>query len=51
VFDAADAEAEAGALREAEADLAAGRIVSYEKVRRWLLSWGKADESPPPDCK
>ncbi|MGO1079457.1 hypothetical protein [Inquilinus sp. CA228] len=28
----------------------AGRVVPYEDVRRWLLSWGTKDELPPPEC-
>jgi len=27
----------------------AGRTVPYEKVRAWLLSWGKPDELPRPE--
>lgn len=27
-----------------------GRSVPYEKVRRWLLSWGTDRETPPPEC-
>ena len=30
------------------ADVKAGRTVSYERVRRWLLSWGTENELPPP---
>jgi predicted transcriptional regulator len=29
----------------------AGRVVAYEAVRRWMLSWGTDSESPPPPCK
>ena len=28
----------------------AGRVVPYEEVRRWLLSWGTENELPPPRC-
>ena len=38
--DAADA--------EGLADIAAGRTVSGEAVKRWLRSWGKPDELPAP---
>lgn len=41
-------EEEIAAFEEAEADADAGRIVSHEEVRRWLLSWGKPDELPAP---
>jgi predicted transcriptional regulator len=46
-----DDEIEEQALAEAEADVAAGRVIPWEKVRAWLLSWGKPDELPPPDCE
>lgn len=40
IFD--DPEAEAKADARAEADIAAGRIVSHGAVKRWLRSWGSA---------
>lgn len=42
--DATEAEADA----RAEADVAAGRVVSHAKVVEWLRSWGKPDELPCP---
>jgi predicted transcriptional regulator len=45
-----DDEIEEQALAEAEADVAAGRVISHEAVKRWLLSWGTPDELPPPKC-
>jgi hypothetical protein len=39
------------ALAEAEADVASGRVVSHDTVRRWLLSWGTPEELPPPECR
>jgi predicted transcriptional regulator len=36
------------AVREGLADSAARRVTPYEKVRRWLLSWGSESELPPP---
>jgi predicted transcriptional regulator len=51
VFDAADREAEEQALAEAEAALAAGHVIPYGEVRRWLLSWGTETELPPPKCE
>jgi predicted transcriptional regulator len=43
------------ALTEAVEDglksLDAGRSLPYEKVRRWLLSWGTDKELPPPVCR
>jgi predicted transcriptional regulator len=48
IFDLLDGEAEERALAEAQADFAAGRVVSHEEVSRWLNSWGKPDELPCP---
>jgi predicted transcriptional regulator len=50
VFEQIDDEAEARALREAEADVAAGRVVSHKAVMRWLRSWGTPNELPRPKC-
>ena len=49
IFDPDPAE-EAKALAEGEADIKAGRLISHEAMRRWILSWGKPDELPPPEC-
>jgi predicted transcriptional regulator len=38
------------AVDEGLADAKAGRTVPYEKVRRWLLSWGSGKEANPPKC-
>jgi predicted transcriptional regulator len=43
-----DVATEARAIAEAEADLAAGRIVPHAEVAKWLESWGTADELPCP---
>ncbi len=37
------------AVRKGMASLDAGRGISYEKIRRWLLSWGTENELPPPE--
>ncbi len=50
IFDVEDPEWEARCDAEAEADIAAGRVISHEAVSRWLLSWGTANELPPPKC-
>ena len=42
--DAADALADA----EADADVAAGRVVDHDEVAAWLKKWGTADETPAP---
>jgi predicted transcriptional regulator len=43
-----DEVAEEKAWAEAEADIAAGRLIDHDAVRRWLLSWGTDAELPPP---
>ncbi len=48
IFDTEDLDAEERALQEAEADLAAGRVVPHSEVVRWLESWGTANELPCP---
>lgn len=48
--DAQDRAEYLAAVDEGLADAKAGRTVSYEKVRRWLLSWGGNKELPPPQC-
>jgi predicted transcriptional regulator len=48
LFDDIDQEAEAAADARAEADFAAGRVISHKVMRAWLLSWGKPEELPPP---
>ena len=39
------------AVDEGLSDVKAGRSVPYDKVRRWLLSWGSKKELPPPYCR
>jgi len=43
-----DAETAARLDAEAEADIAAGRVVPHEKVMEWLKSWGTSNELPCP---
>jgi predicted transcriptional regulator len=38
------------AVEDGRRSLDAGRSLPYEKVRRWLLSWGTDKEVPPPEC-
>ncbi len=47
-FEPPDAEAEERALDAAEAAVAAGNFVPHAEVKRWVKSWGKADELPRP---
>jgi predicted transcriptional regulator len=45
-----DAQALEDSVQKGVASLDQGRRVPYEKVRRWLLSWGTDRETPPPEC-
>jgi predicted transcriptional regulator len=47
IFDI-NTDTEARAIEEAEADVAADRLVPHEKVVKWLQSWGTPDELPCP---
>ena len=47
-FDHADPDQDARALAEAEDALASGQLIGHQAMRDWLLSWGQADELPPP---
>ena len=46
-----DQEWQLATIRKGVKDLEAGRVVSHEKVARWLRSWGKKRELPPPTCE
>jgi toxin ParE1/3/4 len=41
ILDGIDEDAEARAIAEAEADVAAGRVVPHDEVVKWLRSWGR----------
>jgi hypothetical protein len=51
LFDDIDEDAEERADLEAEADVAAGRVVPHDEVVTWLESWGKLGELRPPRPK
>jgi predicted transcriptional regulator len=38
-------------IHKGEKELQSGRVVSHGKMVRWLRSWGKKRELPPPLCK
>lgn len=38
-------------IREGMKDAEEGRVVSHSKVARWMKSWGKKSELPPPECE
>lgn len=48
IFDFEDEAAAKAAIQEGLADLRAGRVISHEAVKAWLLSWGTTDELPRP---
>lgn len=50
IFEVYDEAHEAKADARAQADFAAGRIISNEAVERWLLSWGTGSRLPRPTC-
>lgn len=39
------------AIREGVKDVEDGRVVSHARVSRWMRSWGKKRELPPPACE
>ena len=49
-FDEFDEDTDERMIAEAEADIAAGRVISHEAVMRWIKSWGAPDELPAPKC-
>lgn len=48
LFEKRDLAAEGAADARAEADVAAGRVISHAAVRRWLASWGSGARLPRP---
>ena len=48
IFDEIDEDAEEAADAGALADVEAGRVISHEAMKAWLLSWGTPDKLPPP---
>jgi predicted transcriptional regulator len=43
-----DQEWQLAAIRKGKQDVRAGRTISHERTARWLRSWGKKRELPPP---
>ena len=39
------------AIEEGIRDADAGRVVPHDDVAAWVRSWGKPDESSPPECR
>jgi predicted transcriptional regulator len=48
IFDITDDERDARREAEAQADIAAGRVVPHDEVREWLKTWGTPEETPAP---
>lgn len=48
LFEEVDEAAEAAADAEAEADIAAGRLIPHEDVALWLDTWGRPEFKPAP---
>ena len=48
IFDEIDEEAERLSEAQAEADVAAGRVVPNARVIEWLKSWGTPNRLPTP---
>ena len=48
IFEEIDDALDEARLAEAEADIAAGRVMPHEEVSKWLLTWGTPDEGPLP---
>jgi predicted transcriptional regulator len=46
-----DQEWQLATIQKGTKDVHAGRIVSHENAARWLRSWGKKRELPPPSCE
>lgn len=43
-----DDAADEAAMARGEADIAAGRVISHQAMKAWMLSWGTDHELPPP---
>ncbi|HEX4642681.1 MAG TPA: CopG family ribbon-helix-helix protein [Candidatus Acidoferrales bacterium] len=46
-----DQEWQLATIRKGIKDVREGRVLSHEKAARWLRSWGKKRELPPPSCE
>jgi predicted transcriptional regulator len=44
-------EREESLIEKADSEIRAGKTISHDVVRRWLLSWGTEKELAPPTCK
>ena len=46
-----DQEWQLAMIRKGAKDVREGRVISHEQTARWLRSWGKKRELPPPTCE
>lgn len=46
-----DQEWQIATIRKGKKDVQAGRVASHKNVSRWLRSWGRKRELPPPSCE
>jgi predicted transcriptional regulator len=46
-----DQEWQLATIRKGIKDTREGHVASHEKTSRWLRSWGKKRELPPPSCE
>jgi predicted transcriptional regulator len=46
----ADQERMLAEFRQADRQVKAGHFIKHEDMKAWLLSWGTAQELPPPKC-
>ena len=46
----ADQERMLAELQQADRQVKSGHYIEREEMKAWLLSWGTADELPPPRC-
>lgn len=49
IFDQVDEAFDAARAAEAEADIAAGRLIPNDEVVAWVETWGRPDEQPMPE--
>lgn len=50
IFDIPDDAADEASTQRGLADFEAGRVISHDAMKRWLLSWGTDNPLPPPRC-
>ena len=48
IFDEIDLDGDVAADAEGNSDIEAGRVISHDAMKAWLLSWGTAGELSPP---